>query len=251
VLTLTGKTAIVTGGASGIGAAVCAALREEGIRVACLDRKAGGVADLVLECDVSDESSVAQATAEAVDGLGGLDYAFLNAGIGAQGPILDVSPAEWDRILGVNLRGVFLTLQQAARAMRDRGGGSIVVTSSSAGILADFGIVPYSVSKMGVRQLVRVSARELGPLGIRVNAVAPGLTRTALSAPSGKIPGFHEGVVAKTPLGRIGEPTDIAEAVLALFAMGWVTGVTLPVDGGMTLYAVTDMPPGASTASTD
>jgi NAD(P)-dependent dehydrogenase (short-subunit alcohol dehydrogenase family) len=134
-------------------------------------------------------------------------------------------------------------LQHAARAIKATGeGGAIVVTSSSAGFLVDLGMVHYSVAKMGVRQIVRVAARELGPFGIRVNAVAPGMTRTSMTAATAQIPGYHESLVSRTPLGRLGEPADIAPAVLALCALEWVTGQTLAVDGGITLAASTDIP---------
>jgi NAD(P)-dependent dehydrogenase (short-subunit alcohol dehydrogenase family) len=134
-------------------------------------------------------------------------------------------------------------LQRAARHIKQTGeGGAIVATASSAGILADVGIVHYSVAKMGLRQLVRVAARELGPFGIRVNAVAPGVTRTPMTAATDQLPGYHEQLALNTPLGRLGEPEDIVEAVLALFALRWVTGQTLAADGGITLAAGTDIP---------
>jgi NAD(P)-dependent dehydrogenase (short-subunit alcohol dehydrogenase family) len=240
---LDGRTAVVTGGASGIGAAVCAALQQHGVRVASLDVQAGGPADVTLACDVADEASLDAAMGKAVGELGGLQYAFVNAGIAGVGSILGMSTAEWDRVTRVNLRGAFLTLQRAARAIRDSGdGGAIVVTASSAGILADVGMVHYSVSKMGVRQLVRVAARELGRYGIRVNAVAPGVTRTPMTAGTKNLPGYHEQLVRNTPLGRLGEADDIAQAVIALFALRWVTGQTLAADGGVTLASGTDIP---------
>jgi NAD(P)-dependent dehydrogenase (short-subunit alcohol dehydrogenase family) len=151
--------------------------------------------------------------------------------------------AEFDRVIGVNLRGAFFTLQRAARHIKASGdGGAIVATASSAGILADVGMVHYSVAKAGLRQLVRVAARELGPHGIRVNAVAPGPTLTPMTAGTEALPGYHEHLVRNTPLGRLGEPADIVEAVLALFALRWVTGQTLAADGGITLAAGTDIP---------
>jgi NAD(P)-dependent dehydrogenase (short-subunit alcohol dehydrogenase family) len=243
VLELTGTTAVVTGGASGIGAAVAAALQSHGVAVASLDLTDDGPAKVRIACDVSDESSLDDAMARAVGELGGLHYAFVNAGIAGMGSVLSMPSAEWDRVVNVNLRGAFLTLQRAARHIKDTGeGGAIVATASSAGILADVGIVHYSVAKMGLRQLVRVAARELGPYGIRVNAVAPGVTRTPMTAATDQLPGYHEQLVRNTPLGRLGEPTDIVEAVLALFALRWVTGQTLAADGGVTLAAGTDIP---------
>jgi NAD(P)-dependent dehydrogenase (short-subunit alcohol dehydrogenase family) len=222
---------------------VTAALQGRGIRVASLDRAEGGPAELRIVCDVSDEASLDAAMAEAVDALGGLHYAFVNAGVAGMGSVLSMPSTEWDRVVGVNLRGAFLTLQRAARHIKATGdGGAIVATASSAGILADVGIVHYSVAKMGLRQLVRVAARELGAYGIRVNAVAPGVTRTPMTAGTHELPGYHEQLVHNTPLGRLGEADDIVEAVLALFAMRWVTGQTLAADGGITLAAGTDIP---------
>jgi NAD(P)-dependent dehydrogenase (short-subunit alcohol dehydrogenase family) len=243
MLTLDGRTAIVTGAASGIGAAVCAALQKEGVRVASLDLQAGGGADLAYECDVSDEASIAAAVAAAAADLGDVHYAFVNAGIAGMGSVLTMPMEEWDRVTRVNLRGAFMTLQQSARAIRASGnGGAIVLTASSAGLVADMGFVHYSVAKIGVTHMARVAARELGPFGIRVNAVAPGPTRTPMFAGAEAMPGLQEAMIASTPLGRLGEPEDIAETVLALFALRWVTGQTLAADGGVTLAAGTDMP---------
>jgi D-threitol dehydrogenase (NAD+) len=243
VLELGGGTAIVTGGASGLGAAVCAALQAEGVRVASLDLQDGGPADVHVHCDVSDEASLDAAVADAVGQLGGLRYAFANAGVAGMGSVLGMPMTEWDRVVGINLRGAFMTVQRTARAIRETGGGgAIVATASSAGFEVDLGFVHYSVAKMGLRQLVRVAARELGPLGIRVNGVAPGPTMTPMMAPTTDIPGFHDALRASTPLRRLGEPDDIAEAVLALFALRWVTGQTLCADGGVTLSSGTDLP---------
>ncbi|HZP27356.1 MAG TPA: SDR family oxidoreductase [Acidimicrobiia bacterium] len=243
MLNLDGRTAVVTGGASGIGAAVCTALQKEGVRVASLDLQPGGPADLTYECDVSDEASVAQAVAAAAADLGGVDYAFVNAGIAGMGSVLTMPMEEWDRVVAVNFRGAFMTLQHAARAIKATGrGGAIVVTASSAAIVADMGFVHYSMAKIGVSHMTRVAARELGPFGIRVNAIAPGPTRTPMFEGAEAIPDFADAVISRTPLGRLGEAEDIAEAVLALLALRWVTGQTLAADGGVTLAAGTDMP---------
>jgi NAD(P)-dependent dehydrogenase (short-subunit alcohol dehydrogenase family) len=243
VLELEGGTAIVTGGASGLGAAVCAALQDRGVRVASLDLAPGGPAELHVPCDVADEASIDAAFAEAVERLGGLHYAFANAGVASMGSVLGMPMAEWDRVLGINLRGAFMTVQRAARAIKATGGGgAIVATASSAAFEVNIGIVHYSVAKMGLRQLVRVAARELGPFGIRVNGVAPGPTMTPMMAQTEGMAGYHEALCERTPLGRLGQPDDIAEAVLALFAMRWVTGQTLCADGGVTLASGTDIP---------
>ena len=243
MLELAGRTAVVTGGASGIGAGVVAELQRRGVRVVSLDVARGGPAELEIECDVSDEVSVDRGVKAAVDHLGGLHYAFCNAGVAGMAGLLGMTTAEWDRVVSVNLRGVFLTLQRTARAIRDtREGGAIVCTASTAGVLADLGMVHYSVAKIGVRQMVRVAARELGQFGITVNAVAPGLTDTPMTAATKDMAGYHDSVIANTPLGRLGMIDDIVEAVLALLCLRWVTGQTLVADGGVSLAAGTDIP---------
>ena len=243
MLSLTGRTAVVTGGASGIGAAVTEHLQREGVRVASLDVQTGGPADLSFECDVADETSLTIAMDTAIAELGGLHYGFVNAGVSGMGSMLSMPMEEWDRVIGINLRGAYMTLQQAGRAIRATGeGGAIVATASSAGILADIGYVHYSIAKMGVRQMVRVAARELAPFRIRVNAVAPGPTLTPMMEGAVGMEGLQEAFVAHTPLGRMGEASDIAEAVMALFALEWVTGQTLAADGGITLTSPTDIP---------
>lgn len=243
MLELTGKLALVTGGASGIGAGVIVALQAQGLRVASLDLQPGGPADVRVACDVADEQSVVAATADAVGQLGGLHYAFCNAGVAGMGSILTMPMAEYDRVMNINLRGVVLTLREAAKAIRDSGqGGAIVCTASSAGIMADIGMVHYSLAKMGVRQLVRVAARELAVHGIRVNAVAPGPTVTPMLDGAAEMTGYFEHLAAITPLGRLGTVEDIVDAVLALFALKWVTGQTLAADGGVTVCSSTDVP---------
>ena len=243
MLELNGRCAVVTGGASGIGAGVCEALQREGLRVASLDLQPGGPADFPLACDVREPEAVAASMDKAVAELGGLDYAFVNAGVAGMGTVLSMPADEWDRVVSVNLRGAFFTLQHAARHIATQGnGGAIVLTSSSAGIVSDVGFVHYSVAKIGIRHMARVAARELGKHGIRVNAVAPGPTRTPMMAGTDALPGFTDTMVGNTPLGRLGEVGDVADAVLALFAMRWVTGQTLACDGGITLAAGTDIP---------
>jgi NAD(P)-dependent dehydrogenase (short-subunit alcohol dehydrogenase family) len=241
MMELEGKAALVTGGASGIGAAVVNVLRHAGVRVASLDIDVNeSEGDLNIACDVSREEQVVSAVAEAVDTLGGLDLAFVNAGVVGRAPILELDMAEWDRLVDVNLRGAVMTIRETARAIRDAGsGGAIVATASSAALVVDMGISHYNASKIGLVHVVRTAARELGPHGIRVNAVAPGPTITPLQAPANDIPGFIDRIVDRTALGRLGEPLDIAEVVLSLFQLEWVTGQTIACDGGLTLYSPT------------
>ena len=243
MLELNGRTAVVTGGASGIGAGVCAALQREGLRVASLDLQPGGPADFTVACDVREPEAVDEAMRRAVEQLGGLDYAFVNAGVAGMGTILTMPVEEWDRVTSVNLRGAFFTLQAAARHMvAEGGGGAIVLTASSAAVVSDVGFVHYSVAKIGLTHMARVAARELGRHGIRVNAIAPGPTQTPMMAGADALPGFSDTMIANTALGRLGEVDDIVEAVLALLALRWVTGQTLACDGGITLTAGTDIP---------
>ena len=205
---LEGRAALVTGGSSGIGAAVVRRLQRAGSRVAVLDLQAeDGDGDLALACDVADEEQVVDAVARARRELGGLQVAVLAAGVGGMSAIADMSSAEWDRVQGVNLRGTFLCLRETARALRDAGeGGAIVAVTSVSGFLTDRLMGHYSVSKAGVAALVRVAARELGPLRIRVNAVAPGTTDTPMFDAARRLPGYEEQVVGRTPLGGLGSP---------------------------------------------
>jgi NAD(P)-dependent dehydrogenase (short-subunit alcohol dehydrogenase family) len=174
--------------------------------------------------------------------FGGLDVAVLCAGIGGMSPILKMAAAEWDRVIGVNLRGTFLCLRECARVMAAQGrGGVIVAVSSVSGFLADRRTSHYNVSKAGVDMLVRIAARELGPKGIRVNAVAPGTTDTPLFAPTSGLPGYQEKVAARAALGRLGTAEDIAAAILGLVELDWVTGQTLVADGGVSLFSPIDV----------
>jgi 3-oxoacyl-[acyl-carrier protein] reductase len=238
---LDGAAAIVTGGASGIGAATVEALGKAGARVAVLDLQDAPGADVAIECDVGEEEQVVAAVAKAADSLGGLDVAVLAAGVARAAPLLEMSMDDWDHVQRVNLRGAFICLREAARDMvaRKRLGAIVAVTSVS-GFLTDRSIASYTASKAGLAALVRVAARELGPHGIRVNAVAPGATDTPMFAVTRHLPGYQEGVVARTPLGRIGTPDDVAEAIVLLATADWITGQVLAADGGVSLFSTVD-----------
>jgi NAD(P)-dependent dehydrogenase (short-subunit alcohol dehydrogenase family) len=233
--------AIVTGGASGIGAATVAQLRAVGARVAVLDLHDAPDADVSLRCDVGDEEQVVSCVSEAAQHLHGLDIAIVNAGVGGMGALLDLSTEEWDRVMRVNLRGGFVTLRECARAMvKDERAGAIVVTTSVAGFLTDRLMAHYSVSKAGLAALVRVAARELGPHGIRVNAVAPGTTDTPMFAATDRMPGYREHVAGRAALGRVGTASEVAQAAVALCTLDWVTGQVLAADGGVSLASPID-----------
>jgi NAD(P)-dependent dehydrogenase (short-subunit alcohol dehydrogenase family) len=240
---LSGRRAIVTGGSSGIGAATVAALRAGGARVAVLDLDvSSAAAEVTVACDVGDEAQLTAAIAQAVDELDGLDIVFANAGIGGSSPLLDLTTAEWDRVVDVNLRGVFVTIRESGKVLRDAGrGGCIVATASTSGLLAETGMAHYNVSKAGVVMLVRVAARELAPYGIRVCAVAPGPTDTPMLQRGLDTPGLREAMAGAAPLARLGTGDDMAAAVLALVQLDWVTGVTLPCDGGLVQVSPIDL----------
>jgi NAD(P)-dependent dehydrogenase (short-subunit alcohol dehydrogenase family) len=238
---LQGAGAIVTGGASGIGAATVAHLQRAGARVAVLDLHDAPGAEVSFRCDVGDEPQLVAGVRDAVDHLGALDIAIVNAGIGGMGAILGLSTEEWDRVMRVNLRGGFVTLRECARAMVAHGrAGAIVAITSVSGFLTDRSMAHYSVSKAGLAALVRVAARELGPHGIRVNGVAPGTTDTPMFAATDRMAGYRERVASRAALGRVGTADEVAQAVVALCALDWVTGQIVAADGGVSLASPID-----------
>jgi NAD(P)-dependent dehydrogenase (short-subunit alcohol dehydrogenase family) len=235
---LQGARAIVTGGASGIGAACVSQLRGAGARVVSLDLADAPEADWSVRADIADEDAVGAGVSEAVAQLGGLDVAVLSAGVGGSAPLLDMTTQEWDRVLNVNLRGAFVSLRECGRAMS--GGGAIVAVTSISGFLSERLMAHYAVSKAGLAQLVRSAARELGARGIRVNAVAPGTTDTPMFAATERLPGYREQVAGRTALGRLGTAADVAQAVVALCRLDWVTGQVVAADGGVSLHSPID-----------
>jgi NAD(P)-dependent dehydrogenase (short-subunit alcohol dehydrogenase family) len=229
-------TAIVTGGASGIGLAVADRLRAAGSTVVVWDIKDGEI-----DCDISDPGSVSAAIDRTVADYGVPNRLVACAGIGASGLLLEQTPAEWQRVIDTNLTGTWLTMRSVAGSMVEHGaGGSIVAVSSISGTLADRDMGAYCVSKAGIDMLVRVAAAEWGSHGIRVNAVGPGVTRTPMLANPEQLPGWVEGLTERTALGRLGEADDIAEAIVAVLEMSWVTGQTVFADGGLALHSPID-----------
>jgi NAD(P)-dependent dehydrogenase (short-subunit alcohol dehydrogenase family) len=233
--------AIVTGGASGIGAATVGALQAAGARVAVLDQREAPEAEVSLTVDVGVEEQVVAGVREATERLGRLDVAVVNAGIGGMSPILDMTTQEWDRVMRVNLRGAFVTLRECARAMVELGRpGAIVAVTSVSGFLVDRSMAHYSASKAGLAALIRVAARELGPHGIRVNAVAPGTTDTPMFAATDAMRGYRERVSSRSALGRVGTAAEVAQAIVALCTLDWVTGQIVAADGGVSLASPID-----------
>jgi NAD(P)-dependent dehydrogenase (short-subunit alcohol dehydrogenase family) len=156
-------------------------------------------------------------------------------------PILDLTTDEWDRVMSVNLRGAFVTLRESARAMvaRERPGAIVAVTSVS-GFLTDRSMAHYSVSKAGLAALVRVAAREFGPYGIRVNGVAPGTTDTPMFKATDALRGYRERVAERSALGRVGTAHEVAQAIVGLCTLDWVTGQVVAADGGVSLASPID-----------
>lgn len=230
------QSTIVTGGASGIGAAVAERLRTGGGNVVVWDIAGGDI-----RCDISDPDSVAAALQATTAQHGPPARLVACAGIGATGLLIDQTPEDWRRVLDVNLTGTWLTMRAVARTMIDAGrGGSIVAVSSISGTLADRDMGAYCVSKAGIDMLVRVAAQEWGPHGIRVNAVGPGVTRTPMLAKPESLPGWVDGLTERTALGRLGDADDVAEAIVAVLEMSWVTGQTVFADGGLALHSAID-----------
>jgi len=241
---LDGHKAIVTGGGSGIGRATCRRMAEEGARVWTLDldgdaaaataNEIGGNASAV---DVSEAEAVAAAVEEAARAMGGLSIIFNNAGMGFLGPLHEYTPDAWNRIIGVNLGGVFNGIRAAAPLIKANGGGSIVNTASISGVRPAAGEAPYSAAKAGIAALTAVAALEYAPT-VRVNAVSPGMIGTKLTEPLAAFPDKWKEFIEKTPLQRIGEPEEIADVVIFLCsdAARFITGQNVVVDGGMTLH---------------
>jgi NAD(P)-dependent dehydrogenase (short-subunit alcohol dehydrogenase family) len=233
--------ALVIGGGSGIGAALVEAYRARGTRVASWD--IAGARDVT--CDVSDSDAVDRALDETRARWGIPAWVTVTAGIGSGGLLVDVTPDEFDRVLAVNTRGPWLCLRGWARVLRaERRTGSLVAVSSVSARLADRTMGVYCASKAALSMLVRVAADEWGPDGLRVNAVAPGVTRTPMlgTGPDVSVEGspWLAAVAARTALGRLGEPDDVAQVVLAVHGMEWVTGQIVECDGGLSLRSPID-----------
>ena len=247
-LELTGKVCVVTGAGSGIGRAVALALGREGAAVAVLDRDAGAAnavaADIralgakaeALVCDVSDERSVREVAARCAASLGPCDVLFNNAGILRGGSMAEMPLADWNAVLQVNLTGAFIVAQTFGQQMLARQRGSIIHTASIAASFATLNAGAYSVAKAGIAALSRQLAMEWGPLGVRSNAVCPGMTLTPLTQAAYNSPGQTAARSKLIPAGRIGRPEEIAEAVLFLASdrSSYTNGAELTIDGAFT-----------------
>jgi 2-deoxy-D-gluconate 3-dehydrogenase len=239
-----GLAVLITGGNSGLGRAMALAFRAAGARVAIGGRRADrnaalaaelGPDGLVCELDVADERSVERAVKNAADRYGRLDVLINNAGTVNKSSVMALERTAWDHVLATNLTGSFLGTKHAARVMSQHGSGSIIniasiyaLTGPSKGLFS-----AYTAAKHGVIGLTRANAIELAPLGIRVNAIAPGWHHTGMTASMRDTPDY-EATRRRTPMGRWGEPSDVVGAALYLAspAAGFVTGSCLVVDGG-------------------
>ena len=253
---LEGKVAVITGAASGIGAGTARMFVAHGAKVVVADMQAEAGMALVAElgenarfalCNVTKESDVAAAVDLAVSEFGRLDVMFNNAGIvGAVGRISEMSVEAWDNTIDILLRGVFLGVKHAARVMLPQNSGVIINTSSTAGILGGLGPHAYTAAKHGVIGLTKSAANELAPNGIRVNAISPGNTVTAMTAAvttgnANDIAATTDRIASMSPLGYAGVPDDIAAAALYLASddARYVSGHTLVVDAGQTTAGMT------------
>lgn len=243
---LQNKIAIVTGASSGIGLGIAKLFLQEGAKVILSDiNEADGVKlaqslgqnASFIKTDVSKSTEVHQLVSTTLEKYGKLDIMVNNAGIGALGGILDCTDDDWAKVININLSGVFYGTKAASNAMKaTQTKGSIINMTSILGIVGLGGTVAYSAAKGGVSNLTRASAIDLAPLGIRVNAIAPGFIETNMTKGVLGDPNFTAMIKANTPLGYVGQVDDIANAALYLASdeAKYTTGIILPVDGGWT-----------------
>ena len=239
---LENKVAVVTGAASGIGLAIANLFVAEGAKVVYSDINDGGLkldptSAMFVKCDVSKSAEVDALVKAAVAQFGRLDIMVNNAGIGGLGGVLDATDEAWAKTIGINLSGVFYGARAASNAMKAAGiKGSIINMSSILGTVGLGSAVCYCAAKGGVVQLTHSSALDLAPLGIRINAIAPGFIATNMTKGVLENWDVSNMVKANTPLGYVGEPNDIAQAALYLASddAKYVTGTVLHVDGGWT-----------------
>jgi NAD(P)-dependent dehydrogenase (short-subunit alcohol dehydrogenase family) len=245
------RVVVITGAGGGIGRAIATAFGREGARVVvtdvdrpAADRTVAAIAELgashsarAMRMDVADAHSVRQTVDAVLRDLGGIDVLVNNAGIATRATAVTLPEADWDRVLDTNLKGTLLCCQAVAASMIERGGGSIVNITSVAGVVPVYEAAHYGASKAAIRHLTMSLAVGLAEHGIRVNAVQPGTVLSPMNADALADPAVMAERIRLIPLGRVGDPADVAAAVLFLAsdAAGYITGVSLPVDGGNVL----------------
>jgi 2-hydroxycyclohexanecarboxyl-CoA dehydrogenase len=249
-VTATDGVAVVTGGARGIGAAISTELAESGSHVAVLDRDPAAAADLSAALtrrglaasahavDVASSDDVRAVLAGIVDRFGPVESLVNNVGVDATGPFVDSTPADWDRLLAVNVVGAITCTRAVLEGMLERGRGQIVSIASEAGKVGSSGSVVYSATKGAVIAFTKALAREVAAAGVRVNCVCPGPTETAFMAETLRTnPGLAKGLTRAVPMRRLGTPQEVAATVAFLLGpqAGYVTGQAWSVSGGLTM----------------
>lgn len=251
---LTDRVVAVIGAGSGIGEAVARACARQGARVACLDldeTAARRVADdlpgaTAARVDITDAADVAASLGAVAAAGGGLDGVVCTPGVNVRKPIVDYTPDEFRKVVDVNLAGSFHVLQSSARLMIPAGRGSIVLFASIRAAVVEPGQSVYAATKAGIVQLAKSGAAEFGPAGVRVNAIAPGVVETPLTAPIKASPDWYGAYATKSALGRWAQPVEMAgpTAFLLSDAASFLTGTTIYVDGGWTAVDGRFQPPG-------
>jgi NAD(P)-dependent dehydrogenase (short-subunit alcohol dehydrogenase family) len=229
--------AVVVGGASGIGAAVAARQRASGVPTVVWDVRG----DHDITCDIADAGAVDAATEATLDRIGVPATVTVCAGIGHSGLLLEISPDDFDRVLAVNAKGPLLAMRALASSMIAADiTGSLVATSSVSARIVDRNMGLYCASKAALSMLVKVAAAEWAANGLRVNAISPGVNDTPMLGGAPLDRGWLAHVAGRTALGRVGTADEVAEAILALHGMSWVTGQALECDGGLGLHSPID-----------
>ena len=258
MFSLEGRTAAIIGSGSGIGEAVAIGCAEAGAHLCCLDidaeaaartaatiRAAGGKA-ASSRLDILDGAAVTAAFDAISTARGSLDVVVCTPGVNVRKPLLDYTDEEIDRVLGLNLKGGAHVIQAAGRTMKEQGSGSIILFSSIRSVVVEPGQSMYAATKAGIVQMARAAAAELGPYGVRVNAVAPGVIDTPLTAPIRDSPGWYGAYAARNIFNRWGSAREMAgpTVFLASDAASYVTGTVLFADGGWTAIDGRYTPPG-------